>query len=180
MATKEKKAKKAYVVDGNDQRSAHANAAELRFDFTNGETIHGQLADMPEHVRVCLAWFGLSEKVGNAYAKSTDADDAHDKAVAMYEALKAGIFVAEGKSAGPRISMLAEAIYNAKVNAGQEADMESIAGKLKENEDARKNALNNPAINAEFEALKAKRAAERAEKARAAATGEGGGDLGDF
>lgn len=167
MADRKSVAKRAYVMpDGEKQRSASKDAEALTFEFSNGHELTVHLADFPEEVQVCAAWHGLNQKIGDAFAGAKgDADEAVSDAEDMISALKSGRWVAEREKAGPRVGMVAQAIYNAKTNAGMEADLDSITEKLQSNDEARKAALNDPRIKAEYEALKAEAAQERAKKA---------------
>ena len=167
--------KKVYVAaDGNETRSASHEAVELQFQFGNGHTHIVKLADHQTEIRDCLTWFGISEKYGNSYAGAKgDAGDAEDKFLSMQEQLRGGTWVDKAE-AGPRPSLIADAIIAALVAAGEKVD-EGRAGTIRDkvkDKDTREGALNDPVIKAQYEAIKAARAAARAKDAAKAAKGE--------
>ena len=167
--------KKVYVdANGEETRSATHEAAELQFRFDNGNTHAVKLAEHSAEIRTCLAWFGVSEKYGNSYAGAKgDADEAEGMFLSMQEQLLGGTWV-DRAEAGPRPSLIADAIIAALEAAGQKVDdtrRTAIREKVKD-KDTREGALKDPVIKAEYEAIKAKRAAERAKDAAKKAKGE--------
>jgi len=174
MAEKSSVCKKVYVdKDGNETRSATADAVALEFRFANGKTHVVNPDNYPKEIQRCLVFFGTSEKDGNAYAGAKgDPDDAEDKFLSMHEQLMTGIWV-EKAEAGPRPSLIADAIIAALEAAGQKVDTaraEKVREKVKD-KDTREGALKDPVIKAEYESIKAKRAAVRAKEAATAAKG---------
>lgn len=174
-AKKSSVCKKVYVdANGEETRSATQDADKLEFRFDNGNTHVVRLVDHNPDIRSCLGWFGISEKYGNAYAGAKgDADAAEELFLSMQEQLLGGTWV-DRAEAGPRPSLIADAIIAALEAAGQKVDDErrtSIREKVKD-KDTREGALKDPVIKAEYEAIKAKRAAERAKEAAKKAKGE--------
>ena len=172
---KETVCKKVYIAaDGNETRSAQPDADRIEFRFGNGNTHVVKLAAHPVAIRTCLGWFGISEKYGNAYAGvGGDADDAETKFLSMQEQLMAGTWV-EKADAGPRPSLIADAIIAALVAVGEKVD-EGRAATIREkvkDKSTREGALNDPVIKAQYEAIKSARAAERAKDAAKKAKGE--------
>lgn len=166
-------AKKTYVwADGSEHRHASPEAVMLRFDFTNGETLETRYDDLGVSCKVAAGWFGISEKVGNAYAGADDADDAFEKASAMYERLTEDMWVAAREGAGPRTSILAAAIVAVLVTAGRVSDdsPEVIKGVIAEKrvlckeKEYREKAASRPDVKAEMDRIKAKQAVEKAAK----------------
>ena len=175
MVEKASVCKKVYVAkDGTETRSATPDAVELQFRFENGNTHKVALSDHNPEILSCLTFFGISEKYGNSYAGAKgDPADAEEKFLSMQEQLKGGTWV-EKAEAGPRPSLIADAIIAALKSAGQTVD-EKRAGAVREkvkDKATRDGALKDPVIKAEYEAIKAERAVERAKAAKALAKGE--------
>jgi len=175
MAEKVSVCKKVYVnKDGEETRSATQYSTALQFRFANGITHVVNYGDHPVNIKTCLSWFGISEKYGNAYAGAKgDADAAEEAFRSMQEQLRGGTWV-EKAEAGPRPSLIADAIIAALNAAGQKVDEKREAAVREKVKDkaTREGALNDPVIKAEYEAIKAKRAAERAKDAAALAKGK--------
>ena len=174
MADKTSVCKKVYLnKDGEETRSATAASVQLQFRFANGNTHAVQTADHPGEILACLGWFGISEKYGNAYAGAKgDADTAEEAFLSMQEQLRGGTWV-EKAEGGPRPSLIADAIIAALTAAGQTVDDKratTVREKVKD-KDTRDGALKDPVIKAQYEAIKAARAATRAKEAAAAAKG---------
>lgn len=175
---RELKAKKVYVssTETEGKRSYFADATGLEFRFANGETVAVDPNGFSDTVRTAAMFHGFSQKLGDAYATSKDADEAYDKFMSLKERLEAGEWIAEGESAGPRISMVILAIVAAKAAAGQTVTESEVAEKYHAMDKERQKALmEDPRIKAAYEALRAEAAAERARKAAAKAEGEAGG-----
>lgn len=174
MADKVSVCKKVYVdKDGTETRSATPDAVELQFQFANGNTHAVKLTDHPAEILFCLTFFGVSEKYGNSYAGAKgDAGDAEEKFLSMQEQLRGGTWV-EKAEAGPRPSLIADAIIAALLSAGQKVDDARAAGVREKVKDKaiRDGALKDPVIKAEYESIKATRAANRAKEAAKAAKG---------
>ncbi len=149
---------KAYVMpDGSKVRSAHEDAIGLEFAFGNGETATIELAKFPDAIEARLNWFGRSEKFGNFYAGAKgDADKAHEMFLTGVENLANGEWSERGGGEGERPSMVVDAVVAALEASGEtvgEDRKKSIHEKVKTKE-GRKAALANPAINAEYEAVR--------------------------
>ncbi len=179
MAEKTSVCKKVYVnAEGEETRSATAASTELQFRFANKNTHKVTMADHPANILACLGWFGVSEKYGNSYAGAKgDADAAEEAFLSMQEQLRGGTWV-EKAEGGPRPSLIADAIIAALTAAGQTVDDKRAAGVREKVKDkaTREGALKDPVIKAQYEAIKAARAATRAKEAAAAAKGASIGD----
>ena len=169
----EAKAKKFYIAaNGDESRSASADAQVLRFAFSDGTNLEVDPAKLPESIRRCAMFHGLAQKIGDSYAATKSVEEAAENAMALYERLEAGEWVGERESAGPRISLVLLAIVRVKEQAGQPLDEAGIAeraAKLKADKAFRDGAMANPAVKAAFAAIQAERAAERAAEAAKAA-----------
>ena len=155
-----------------------AQTIEFQFASDEFDNVTLSLSDFAA-INDKLALHGLSQKIGDSYAaaKGTPAADRHESFMAMVERLKAGDWVVEGKSAGPRPSMVVEAVMaflvaNGKIKAPDtkghdpeawEAKRKSVTEMVKG--DGREKALANAAIKAQYERLRAEAAAARAAKA---------------
>lgn len=165
----------------------------VAFNFASDEfdNVTLNLSDF-EPIHAQLALHGLSQKVGDSYAaaKGTPASDRHESFLAMVERLKSGDWVAEGKSAGPRPSMVAMAVMAFLADNGVVVNPATLPKKATDEEreaaqtawdakhadviekvkgEGREKALANAAIKAQYERLRAEAAAARAAKATEAA-----------
>lgn len=169
---KEAKAKKVYLDgEGNESRSAKPGVEVLRFEFANGNSYAVQLGDFPEAVLRSATWHGLAQKMGDEYSGAKSPDEAEEAFLNVRERLMAGDWVTERQAAGPRISLVLEAVMTAYQEAGKPLDAAAIEERREGLKDAavRKAALEHPAINAVYLRLQAERAAKKAAFAAAKA-----------
>lgn len=172
MATKQSIAKK----------SADFENGVVRFEFADGDTREISLSDLTPEIVQNLALHGLSQKGGDSYAGAgTEADPlatAKANLDAVLENLKAGNWtVRTGGTAGPRATMLAEAVARATGKELEECvEMVTELRTKAEAEDAsdddkkRFQALkDHPAVKSALSDIRAERAAAKAEKDRASA-----------
>ena len=183
------------------QSRVFGNAERVRFDFANGEWRLVNPGDFSEEVRNCFTLYGISQKLGDAYAlnaaevataaaegksKVEAAVDAFD---AMLENLTSG-WIAESKASGPRVGDVLEAWERVAREAGMPDEAraqkkESVQALLKAGDANvgdgtpkayREYVTGNKKIAAAIAAIKAERATARAaaaaEKAGAAPAGE--------
>ena len=175
---------KFYTLENNDKvKHAQPGIVNLDFKFNSGEVITVDLNEIPDNIKSILAWHGLSQKLGDAYAgaeKSTSTPE--DLLRGVLEQLVAGDWVRKGEGTGPRVSLITEAVVRAKVAAGVDfatIDQGALSERLKVKK-LRDRAMATPQVAAEYENIKAERATERARKLgelAAADTGEGLLDL---
>ena len=175
MVEKTSVCKKVYIDDkGVETRSAQFDSKVLQFRFANGNTHEVELPDHPGEILTCLSWFGISEKYGNAYAGAKgDASVAEELFLSMQEQLRGGTWV-EKAEAGPRPSLIADAIIAALTATGQEVNA-SRAAEIREkvkDKATRDGALKDPVIRGQYEVIKAERATARANAALEAAKGK--------
>lgn len=174
----EAKAKKSYYLqDGTEVRSATPEAVRLQFTFANGDRLDVDPSKLSEQVRYCAMFHGLAQKIGDSYAGSKTPDEASEEAMALYERLESGEWIAERESAGPRISLILAAVVKARADAGKPfsaAEQAERGERLKTDKAYRESVMANAAVKAAYATIQAERAAERAAKAQAeagAATG---------
>lgn len=192
--------------DGSEGRSVKPESETLRFDFFGAETDDDDnavvaqsfpinLREFSQNVEMafCAMAHGLSQKLGDAVAgiakkaakdgvdpdpKTGYADYALEMVSDLFDDIANGVWVAEGEGGDgvARVSMWAQAIFNVKVAAGQEADLAEIKAKLK-GEEYRDTAKKVPQVLAEYRKLEKERADERAAKAAEAAAKAGDAGL---
>lgn len=181
---KEAKKSRAYFVtsSGEASKNPSEDVTHVQADFPEGfDVVKVALEDFNPTIRTYLAWHGLKQLVGDSRAdeKKKGVETVYDNLVARIERLLSGDWVKERESAGPRISMIVQAIANAKAAEGDpldEARLEGVREKMKTKEN-RERAMANPVINMHYEQLRTEAQQKRLEKARAAAEGA---TLGEF
>ncbi len=186
MVEKSNVCKKVYTFpDGETGSHAKPDAVSLTFGFSGGESVTIERNTFPAEIATCLYWFGVSEKLGNAYAgaakKAKETGEevsavAFDLFEALRERLVLGEWIAEREAGGPRIGQLVQAIVNCKGRLGETVEFAAVAEILKDKE-IREMVEKDPVVIAEVAAIRAKAAAERAAQAAAAAEGESGESL---
>ena len=138
-------------------------------DGTNVVFVYGKAS--PE-IQARLMAHGTSQKLGDSFAGvKGDIDKGIENAQTVVERLQSGEWVRARESAGPRPSMVVDAVIAALIDDGQTVDDErraSITAKVRTSE-GRETAMRNPAIKAQYETLRANAAAERAKAAKARA-----------
>ena len=169
---KEQHVKKEYVyADGTTGRSWKTGATVLRFTFLDtGDIEERRPQDYPDEMLPALAFFGISEKLGNAYANAKNKDESrYEMFASMDEQIMGGTWVAEGEGAGPQISLIVAAIVAAKAKAGIELSVAVVTEKYKALDKAgQKDIREEEAVAVEFRKIKLAKEAERLEKAEAA------------
>lgn len=138
----------------------------IDFTFAHGAVITIDLADLPESIVTQFVLHGISQKVGDSYAGCKTPEEAHEKAAALVERVKAGDWKTVRASGGSkRSSMLLEAMVLA---TGQSEDeCRTVLDGM--DEDQQKALKDHPAIKAQMAVIRAKRAAEKAAEATAEA-----------
>jgi hypothetical protein len=168
-----KPARKKFCVkvylDKNDEesRNAHPLVDRLEFRFTNKNSVVVKLSEIGKGCGIAAAWHGVAQKIGDAYNKATNADEAQEAAETMLERLVGNEWVKAGEGAGPRIGLLVQAIHNALTKQGEKVD-EARLVKIREkvsDKVGRDGAMANAAIEAEYKALQAEAASKRAKEA---------------
>ena len=179
MARNRKCVKTYTYADGETGSHTQPDAPIITFDFVDGATEVVEFAKLPANVLAAAARHGISQKLGDTYAQHKNPEDAYDAFMAVLERLQAGEWMKERESAGPRTSMVLEAVVAVMEKAGASIDdaKRKELAELLQDKDARETAMAQPKVKAAYEAIKAQRAAERAEKAAAAADGDEGGTL---
>ena len=148
----------------------------IDFNFANGQTRAFDLAKVPTdsvaYVRGLLN--GFSQKIGDDYAGvGGDIEEAIENTESMIERLYGGEWGAEREPAGPRPSLVADAVVRVARAEGKTFDETVTRAKYigKDAADQRKRALANPKVKAAYDAIRAEAMAARAaESAKAAGT----------
>lgn len=129
-----------------------------------GETIEINVAGLSPEIKAQALCHGLLQKIGDT-AAGKSGDDAAEAVMAIVERIKAGDWNVAGE-AGPRPTLVAEAVMDVATADGVTFDREAVIAKYtgKDGEPARKKALGNPAVRAAYEKRRADAAVERAAK----------------
>lgn len=176
-----KKAKREQVTDreyiGDDNQPVKDPREATGFyikHLRTGTEIVRQVEQFSPGVIRAAALFGLVTVATNAMG-GLSADDAEDALLARIETLDNGEWTSRTGATGPRISMLADALVAAKAADGEEISVADATAYLKSLSDAERKDLSEVAeVKAEYSALRAKAAAERAERDRQAVTKDSG------
>ena len=144
--------------------------------FSNGESITQGLDTLPKDIQNRLALHGLSQKLGDSYASIKDVGDSVEACRTIQERLNLGDWVKAREGAGPRPTMVVDAVVAALIADGQDVsdDRKAKIVKVLADKDERKAALADPVIKAQYETIRAAAAAKRAKEAKAEAKKEGG------
>lgn len=164
--TRAVKATKTFLAaDGTSAKHASPDAVAVVFAFADGNQLVVEPAAFNPTISRCLLLHGISQKIGDSYASAKDAAEAFETASALYEALAGedGVWLQRGESAGPRASLLAEAMVRVVPDKYPtlEAAVERLSTLTKEERAARAKI---PAVAAAIETIKAERATARAAK----------------
>ncbi len=177
-----------FFLNAENERTRHAakDSHSVVFVFANDEVedVTVSLDDISQDMLNAAAAYGLSQKLGDAYSGAAKQDNpaawAAEQVGNVVDQITAGLWVAQREGGGgPKFSMLTEAIVRAAAEGGDEADPEVVKQRLADDENLRKNALKNPAIERAYAAIQAERAAAKAAKL-AEAEDEGDTDLSAF
>lgn len=168
---------KSYIQKDGEELTKHATPETIgvQFKWADGESTNVMFDDIGKGCRIAGLAHGISQKLGDSYAGCKTPEDAREgdgNFLTVLELLQADNWVTQRKGAGPRPTMLLDAVVAALVANGEEVDAERrarITEKLV-NADDRKATLNNPAVNAQYERIKAERAVKRAKEAQSEAT----------
>ena len=82
----------------------------VSFGFVDGEILTCALDDLSEDMVKKLALHGLSQKVGDSYSGAQTVSEAQQKARAVWESIKQGVWAAKAAAGG---GILAEAVSRA-------------------------------------------------------------------
>jgi hypothetical protein len=132
------------------------------------------IASAPEIARR-LAIHGWHQKVGDTVAKTSDNPEADfDKMASIHERLLGGQWTVARESAGPRPTLVAEAVMRVATARGVTFDREKVVAKYsgKDGEPARKAAMEKADVVAAYKTIIAENAAKRAAEATAKAGGD--------
>lgn len=159
MNIRTEKAKKFYVLaDGVQARSPTATTVAQMFKFAGGGEHKIALSDFSQSVLSCAAWHGLSQKLGDCYANAKTAAEAEDSFQDQLAALSGdnGTWLSERETAGPRVSLLAEALC--RVKSDKYATIEAAAAEIATwTPEIRKQKVAIPALSKMVDRLRAER-----------------------
>ena len=178
MTEKAKVVKSVVFVDGTGEetRSPTEGSVDIKWTFADGSERIIHPNDLGQIVRHCALYHGVKQKLGDSYVKPSKSEDRDeydndpvgyslDRFDAMVERLVEGIWVERAEAAGPRVTLLAEAVVRAAEAAGQPTSLEAATSWLKSKTDAdRKSLTKDKTIAAMYAQIKAEKAAERAAK----------------
>ena len=162
---------KSYLQpEGDPTRHATPETVGLRFSFADNVDVDVTRENIGDGCLTAAMWHGLAQKLGDSYAGSKDPTDAREgegNFMAVLELLQADEWVRERQAAGPRPSMILDAVCAALVAKGEEVSDERRAAAQEKLKDAdfRKATLENPAVKAEYARIRAENAARQATKA---------------
>ncbi len=172
-------ARKRFVDEAGEKVSEPGNdVAGIVFDFADFETALVILSSIPEPIRIALAWHGLSQKLGDSYANASkkSPEDCYDSFQATLERLMAGDWVKAREAAGPRTSMVLEAVLAVMAAAEKPADdatQKTIREALGDKAE-RDRAMADARVKLAYEKIKLERAQARLAKIEAEATAAAG------
>lgn len=175
MATKTKRTEKGFVNAAGEVSKRVAPDSlgffirELGGDGeANGNEVKQSFSDYPEPIRIQAMGFGFSTVLGNTIGAK---DSSWEDLLARNENMLNGEWAVEGE-AGPRISVLADAVVAARVEQGKSADLADVTAKLRAMDtEGRKKLKADPLVNLAFEKIMDLRQKERLKAAREAAKG---------
>ncbi len=180
MADKPKRAKRADVnfidADGEKSKSVVGDAVALQFGFVGTDelrTVH--FSKIPEASKLCAMAFGIRQRLQNTYASAAkEGIEAGIEAFdSVLEFLYAGNWVQEGEKAGPRLTVILEAVVAAKAGQGAEMDekaIDALREKLKD-KDFRDGVKANEFVEVEMKRIERERAQAREKSAKDKAKG---------
>lgn len=161
-------------ADGTTSKHVTSDAVALQIVFNNGEQRTFDPSTAPAEMQKCLILHGMSQKLGDGGA-GKDVNDFIEKVDDIWEAILEGRWSDRAEGVGPRTSLLAEAIAEAKP---EKYTVESAAAMLKgKTEDERAKLQAVPQIKKVLERKKAERALARAEAADKLAANAGVDEL---
>jgi hypothetical protein len=174
MAERSKKATIEYRDNaGGKSKRVDPAFPIVAFVFDGAGTATFDTREVTDEIRSIAAIRGMTEKVRDTFAGSESAADAAEEAASMIEVLLAGDWYTERASAGPRPTVVAEAVLRAVRESGKTVtpEFEATVRSMftgKGTEQARKDAMEDPAIYKHVVAIRAEREAERLAEMQAA------------
>lgn len=168
MAKGPVKCKKVFInKDGSESAHASPSADALEFRFVDGGTHSVKLNMFNSDILSCLAWNGVSQKLGDGYASDASPADAEESFEALLEQISGenGIWVKNREGVGPSPTLIFEAVKAAKEAAGMPYDDAATREKYKTKE-SREHLLSLPEIKAHYERLKLERQQARVAEAQ--------------
>jgi hypothetical protein len=173
MATKQKIATYTFLTAaGEESRYPTAETERLRIALENGDQpriiVEAEVAKVGADVQKACVAYTLKKRMQDAFAKHETPQDAAEMAEAMRDRMYENEWLARGEAAGPRTSLLYEAVCAALAEAKMDVNEDHVRAMIKGKE-GRKNTLANPVVNAHYERIKSEKALAKAKAAKAAA-----------
>lgn len=174
-------------LDGTEGRRVKPDATHLEFRTVPDDGPYEVLgvvdfSKVEDAAYNCAMRHGVSQRFGDTYAgaktKGLSADDISEMLGSLTELVEAGTWAVEGEAAGPRISLIFEAIVAAKTAQGAPIDEDAIRANIKKN--GVKAALAVPAIRAEYDRIRLERLTAKAGASTKAAADDEGDGLSTF
>jgi len=171
------------AADGTRSPSPQPDCVAIgKLFLESKQEIKYNLDDLPDSSKIQAMAFGLQQVGQNAYGAAASEAERIEMFEARMEAIFGGNWSSD-RQVGPRDSDLLEAFAQATADAGKAVDQDwrdRAAAKLKSGEISKKTLSERPAVRAKLEAIRAKRAAERAAQAQAELKGAAKDDLSDI
>lgn len=125
MARQNSVAEKVYVDGAGEESRSWKPGTVLKFKFGTGQEVEVDVNGWPDEMRTAAMFHGAAQKLGDSYVRPTKEDDraeydAHpaaygfDRFSAVLERIGDGEWVRSAEEAGPRTTLLSEAIARAK------------------------------------------------------------------
>lgn len=153
---------------GEETKQVKSDSVGLRVRFANGYEDQVTLTQIANVLNEA-ALQGLAIKLQRSFASAkADVSAAIESYETVRDNLLAGVWAVKGEGSAPRLTILAEAVAAVLTFAGRDVDMKAIAEKLTNDEFSEK-VMKDPKVKAQYDSIKAARAAERAAKSLAAA-----------
>ena len=175
MATEQKSFAKFVFVDTNgadiSEPGPDVARMEIRFKDSQFETVSFDAMAVPADTRLAGMWHGFKQKINdfaNAASRKLEDAERYEETLGLIERLMADDWLKARESAGPRVSLILEAVVDVLTAAGREVDEKELAELLKD-KDERKAAMENPRIKLAYEKIKIARQQARLDKLEAAA-----------
>ena len=147
------------------KKQVREDLSGVDFAFTDGQVLAVNVDDLSDEMKLNLILHGISQKVGDSYAGAEDCEAAHKKAEDLIKRLLANDWKTVRAAGGSKTTMLCEALEMATGRAHDEC-----VALLSEMDDDQKAALQqNDQVAAQMAVIRARRAAEKAEKLAAKA-----------
>ena len=162
-------AKKLYRnAKGEEGSHAGEDTTGLFFKFSNGHVVNVEVEKLADSIKLAALFHGLSQKIGDTYAGADSVEEAIESAETVLERLYGGEWIKPREAAGPRPSLVLDAVVAALIAAGETVSDErkEKARETLKDPKKRQDALKDARIKSHFDRLRR----ERMEKLEAEST----------